>query len=72
MDTMITRLKASEPAAGFDEVLMPGEPEARREAERSRTGIPLTAEVLASFGTEAAAAGIPLPALSKAPIVNLP
>lgn len=30
MDTMIERLKASEAAEGFDEVLMPGEPEARR------------------------------------------
>jgi LDH2 family malate/lactate/ureidoglycolate dehydrogenase len=67
MDTMIERLKASEPAEGFDEVLMPGEPEARREAERRRTGIPLTAEVLASLEAESAETGIALPELSKAP-----
>jgi LDH2 family malate/lactate/ureidoglycolate dehydrogenase len=70
MDTMVERLKASEPAEGFDEVLMPGEPEVRREAERLGTGIPLTAEVLASLESEAAETGIPLPALSKTPIVK--
>jgi L-2-hydroxycarboxylate dehydrogenase (NAD+) len=70
MDTMIERLKASDPAEGFDEVLMPGEPEMRREAERLRTGIPLTAEVLTSLESEAAETGIPLPALSKTPIVK--
>jgi LDH2 family malate/lactate/ureidoglycolate dehydrogenase len=72
MDTMIERLKASEPAEGFDEVLMPGEPEVRREAERRRTGIPLTAEVLASLESESAETGIALPALSKVPIVGNP
>jgi L-2-hydroxycarboxylate dehydrogenase (NAD+) len=70
MDTMIDRLKASVPAAGVDEVLMPGEPELRREAERMQTGIPLTAEVLASLEPEAAEYGIPLPPLCKMPIVN--
>ena len=34
-------LKAIPPAPGFDEVLVPGEPEARRQAERERDGIPL-------------------------------
>ena len=29
------------PAADFDEVLLPGEPEARSYAERVKTGIPL-------------------------------
>jgi LDH2 family malate/lactate/ureidoglycolate dehydrogenase len=68
MDTMIERFKDSGPADGFDEVLMPGEPEARREAERLRTGIPLTAEVLASLEREAAEAQVPLPERSTAPI----
>ncbi|MCE5264319.1 MAG: Ldh family oxidoreductase [Deltaproteobacteria bacterium] len=35
------RLKAVKPAAGFDEVLLPGEPEARAREERLRQGIPL-------------------------------
>jgi LDH2 family malate/lactate/ureidoglycolate dehydrogenase len=59
LDTMIERFKASEPADAFDEMLMPGEPEARREVERRRTGLPITTEVLASIQAEAAALGIP-------------
>ena len=34
-------LKAVPPAPGFDEVLLPGEPEQRTQAERERDGIPL-------------------------------
>lgn len=68
MDAMIDRLKASEPAAGVDEVLMPGEPEARHETVRLRTGVPLTAEVLASLEAEAGQLGVALPALSPTPI----
>ncbi len=68
MDTMIDRLKDSHPAAGFDEVLMPGEPEARREEERMRTGIPLTPEVLAPLRAEAEAVAIAPPEFSLTPI----
>ena len=67
MDAMIQRLKDSHPAEGLDEVFMPGEPEARREAERLRTGIPLTSEVLASLRAEAEALGVALPAWSPTP-----
>ena len=49
---------------------MPGEPEARREAERRRTGVPLTDEVLASFRGEAVSLGVSLPELSPIPIAN--
>lgn len=35
------RLKAVKPAAGFEEVLLPGEPEARAREKRLREGIPL-------------------------------
>ena len=35
------RVKSVKPAADFDEVLLPGEPEARSYAERVKTGIPL-------------------------------
>ena len=70
MDEMIERLKDSEPADGVQEVLMPGEPEARRESERRRTGLPITAEVLASLQAEAAALGIPLPELSPTPLTE--
>jgi LDH2 family malate/lactate/ureidoglycolate dehydrogenase len=68
MDTMIDRLKDSQPADGCDEVLMPGEPEARREEERTRTGIPLTAEVLASLEAEAKAVAVVMPELSPVPM----
>jgi LDH2 family malate/lactate/ureidoglycolate dehydrogenase len=68
MDTMIERLKDSGPADRCDEVLMPGEPEARSETERLQTGIPLTAEVLASLRVEADTLGVALPELSSIPI----
>lgn len=68
MDAMIDRLKDSGPAEGRAEVLVPGEPEARREEERMRTGIPLTAEVLALLRTEAEALGIAMPQFSPTPI----
>ncbi len=68
MDCMIDRLKDSEPAEGCDEVLMPGEPEARCEVERRRTGIPISPEVLASLEAEAAALGVPLPECSAIPL----
>jgi LDH2 family malate/lactate/ureidoglycolate dehydrogenase len=68
MDAMIERFKDSRPAEGVSEVLMPGEPEARKEAERRRTGLPLTAEVLATLRTEAQPLGVPMPALSPTPL----
>jgi LDH2 family malate/lactate/ureidoglycolate dehydrogenase len=68
MDTMIDRLKDSQPAEGVAEVLMPGEPEARAETERLRTGLPLTAKVLASLAAEADPLGIPMPTLSPTPL----
>ena len=70
MDTMIERLKDSVPAEGVEEVLMPGGPEARCEAERLRTGIPITPEVLASLKTEAEELGVAMPELSPTPIVE--
>ncbi len=70
MDTMIERLKDSHPAEGRDEVLMPGEPEARREKERLRTGIPLTAEVLATLRAEAEAVALTMPECSPTPLAQ--
>jgi LDH2 family malate/lactate/ureidoglycolate dehydrogenase len=70
MDTMIERLKDSVPAEGVEEVLMPGEPEARREAERLRTGIPISSEVLAFLEVEAKEMGVVLPVLSPIPLTE--
>jgi LDH2 family malate/lactate/ureidoglycolate dehydrogenase len=67
MDVMIARLKDSRPADGCDDVLMPGEPEARRAEERAQTGIPLTGEVLASLRAEAEAVDIAMPEISPTP-----
>jgi LDH2 family malate/lactate/ureidoglycolate dehydrogenase len=68
MDAMLERFKGAEPAEGVDEVLMPGEPEARQEARRRRTGIPLTPLVLAQLEAEAAPLGVSLPATSPEPL----
>ncbi len=43
------RVKAVKPAEGFDEVLLPGEPEARSYRQRVRHGIPLPAAVWADL-----------------------
>jgi LDH2 family malate/lactate/ureidoglycolate dehydrogenase len=40
-ETFLQGVKAAPPAPGFDEVLIPGEPEARMAAQRSTEGIPL-------------------------------
>jgi uncharacterized oxidoreductase len=52
---MIAYIKSARPRAGFDEVLVPGEPERRRRAERLAHGIEVDeatwAEILAAAGT---------------------
>ncbi len=68
MDALVTRAKACPRAAGFDEILMPGEPEARAAGKRRRSGIPLTGDVLAVLEEEAAAAGLPFPAIADRPL----
>ncbi|MFN8525974.1 MAG: Ldh family oxidoreductase [Chloroflexota bacterium] len=40
-DFVLQRIKGMKPAPGFDEVLLPGEPEQRSAAERLRDGIPV-------------------------------
>lgn len=41
IEGMLQRIKDSQPAAGFEEVLLPGEPEIRLQFERERDGIPI-------------------------------
>lgn len=53
MDTFVSRAKASPLAQGFDEILIPGEPEARTAAERRQFGIPVTETVVESLLDEA-------------------
>lgn len=52
MDTFYERIKDLPRAAGCDEIMMPGEPEQRREAQRLREGTPITANVIADLTAE--------------------
>jgi hydroxycarboxylate dehydrogenase B len=50
---LTSMLKSAAPGTGYDEVLVAGEPEIRKEAERRREGIPLaddTWEMLLGWG----------------------
>jgi LDH2 family malate/lactate/ureidoglycolate dehydrogenase len=54
-------LKAVPPAPGFDEVLLPGEPEQRTQAERERDGIPLPPTLWTTLGELSAELGVTVP-----------
>jgi LDH2 family malate/lactate/ureidoglycolate dehydrogenase len=58
MEEFNRRIKALPRAAGCDEILMPGEPEARTEARRAAEGIPVTDNVLADLTKVAEDRGI--------------
>ena len=61
MDELVERMKTTPRAEGVDDVMLPGEIEARAQAERRRTGVPITADVWADLGREAERAGVELP-----------
>lgn len=61
MDLMIDKLKASAKAPGFDEILMPGEPEFRNEARLTESGIPVPTNIVEEIAATAAAVGVPMP-----------
>jgi LDH2 family malate/lactate/ureidoglycolate dehydrogenase len=54
-------IKSTPPAAGYEEVLVAGEPECRMAVERARTGIPLPEALVDSLGARAAAMGVAPP-----------
>jgi len=58
MEEFNSRIKELPRAAGCDEILMPGEPEARTEAHRSIEGIPVTDNVLLDLAKIADERGI--------------
>ncbi len=66
MDTLVERAKDCPRADGFDEILIPGEPEERTKQARSRDGIPLTPDVIAALTKEAEAAGVSFPVPGRA------
>jgi LDH2 family malate/lactate/ureidoglycolate dehydrogenase len=59
IDTLVDRAKSCPKAEGFDEILMPGEKEARLAAERRKSGVPISQEDVDMLATEAKTAGIP-------------
>ena len=64
MDRLVERVHTSPTAHGFTEVVMPGELEARLEAERRSEGVPYHRQEFAALAAEAANAGWPpLPVL---------
>jgi len=55
-------VKSSPPAAGVEEVLAPGEPEARNQAARLVNGVPLQVDTWVNLCNIAAGFGIVIPA----------
>jgi LDH2 family malate/lactate/ureidoglycolate dehydrogenase len=68
MDTLIERVRACPKAEGFDEILVPGEPEVRLEAEHRLSGIPYAPSEVATLQAEATRAGIAPLAVSEHPL----
>jgi LDH2 family malate/lactate/ureidoglycolate dehydrogenase len=61
MEQMIAGVKAVPLAPGFDEILYPGELEARNEARRAREGLELPHQTVADLRVEAERLGAPWP-----------
>lgn len=61
MDTFYERIKELPRAAGVEEILLPGEPEERCEAQRRRDGIPVTANIVRDLTAEGVGAGVVFP-----------
>ena len=59
VDGLVSHVKASPTAPGFDEILTPGEIEARQTARRLREGIPIDDETWRQIQETAAEVGIP-------------
>jgi LDH2 family malate/lactate/ureidoglycolate dehydrogenase len=58
---LVAMMKSSAPAAGFDEVMVAGDPEWRSEEERRRDGIPLSEGAWTALRDAALALNVPLP-----------
>jgi LDH2 family malate/lactate/ureidoglycolate dehydrogenase len=68
MDTLVERVRAVPKAQGFDEILIPGEPETRLEAHHRKGGIPYSPHDLAPLNAEAAKAGVQRLPVSERPL----
>lgn len=58
VESVAVRMKATPPAQGFSEVLLPGEPEARTRATRSREGIPVAERTWEAIAETARGLGV--------------
>jgi LDH2 family malate/lactate/ureidoglycolate dehydrogenase len=67
MERLTQMIKSSEPAAGYDEVLVAGEPECRQARERKREGIPIPFALWRQLGELAAALKVAGPAGPRLP-----
>jgi LDH2 family malate/lactate/ureidoglycolate dehydrogenase len=68
IDTLIERMKSAPLAEGFAEILVPGEPEDRHEAQRRRGGIPYAVSEVQALQDEAKRAGIQPLVIADRPI----
>ena len=62
----VAYFKDTRPVAGTDEVLIPGEPEARKRAERSQNGVPLPDDTWAAIVSTAREVGVSEAAIQRA------
>jgi uncharacterized oxidoreductase len=62
----ISYFKATKPVAGVDEVLIPGEPEAKMRADRSKNGVPLPDDTWAAIVNTARDVGVSEVSIQKA------
>ncbi len=61
MDQWLSRFRTAKPIPGFDQVLVPGDPEREMESERSEKGIPLLESVIGDLEKLASRFKIPFP-----------
>jgi LDH2 family malate/lactate/ureidoglycolate dehydrogenase len=64
METTLGRIKAVPPAPGFDEVMLPGEPEARLRVVRERDGIPIPEDTWKAVCAAGAGVGVDVAAVA--------
>jgi LDH2 family malate/lactate/ureidoglycolate dehydrogenase len=65
VDASIDKIKAVPPGPGFDEVLVPGEVEARSQQQRERDGIPIPDLTWQAVGEVAASLGLELETIAR-------
>jgi len=64
LEGLLAELRAIPPAPGFDEVLVPGDPEDRARAERERSGIPIEPALWGTLRGLSDELGVPVPRTS--------